>query len=113
MELSYEAPLVHAEGRIDAFESDLLNDHDVAVTLREMYLIKRRVSLAKRLLWRTLSIAARLPNTGVRQGPMMQDLRENAESMHFYADELLEDVTNLLNMQLAIAAHGPMRWCRC
>ena len=35
----------------------------------------------------------------------MQDLRENAESMHFYADELLEDVNNLLNMQLALAAH--------
>jgi len=35
----------------------------------------------------------------------MQDLRENAESMHFYADEMLEEVNNLLQMQLSIAAH--------
>jgi len=103
--LSYEVPLVDAEARLDAFEAQLLSDHDVTVLLRDMYLIKRRVTLAKRLLWRTLSIATRLPGAGDRTGPLMQDLRENAESMHFYADELLEDVTNLLNMQLALAAH--------
>jgi magnesium transporter len=102
--LSYEPPLVNSEARIDAFESELLRDHDVGETLREMYRIKRRVTLAKRLLWRTLSITARLVMPGVRQS-LLQDLRENAESMHFYADELLEDVTNLLNMQLALAAH--------
>jgi magnesium transporter len=103
--LSYEVPLVDAETRLDAFEAQLLSDHDVTALLRDMYLIKRRVTLAKRLLWRTLSIATRLPAAGDRAGPLMQDLRENAESMHFYADELLEDVTNLLNMQLALAAH--------
>jgi magnesium transporter len=102
--LSYEAPLVNAEARIDAFESQLLRDHDEGETLREMYRIKRRVTLAKRLLWRTLSMTTRLVMPGVRQGSLLQDLRENAESMHFYADELLEDVTNLLNMQLALAA---------
>jgi magnesium transporter len=77
----------------------------LSAVLRDIYLIKRRVTMAKRLLWRTLSIATRLPATGDRAGPLMQDLRENAERMHFYADELLEDVTNLLNMQLAQATH--------
>jgi magnesium transporter len=103
--LSYEPPLINAEERLDGFEAELLRDHDVGSTLQEMYRIKRRVTLAKRLLWRTLSITSRLPGPGLRQGPLLQDLRENAESMHFYADELLEDVTNLLNMQLALAAH--------
>lgn len=103
--LSYEAPLVDAETRLDVFEAQLLSDHDVTMLLHDMYLIKRRVTLSKRLLWRTLSIATRLPGAGDRTGPLFQDLRENAESMHFYADELLEDVTNLLNMQLALAAH--------
>jgi magnesium transporter len=37
--------------------------------------------------------------------PLYQDLRENAESMHFYADELVEDVNNLLSIQLALASH--------
>jgi magnesium transporter len=103
--LSYEPPLADAESRVDEFEASLLKNRDVPTALGEIYRIKRRILLAKRLLWRTLTIASRLPVPGVRQAPLMQDLRENAESMHFYADELLEDVNNLLNMQLALAAH--------
>lgn len=102
---SYEAPLDYAETQLDTFESALLQDHDVAALLVSLYSIKRRVGLAKRLLWRTISISTRLPNSGERGSPLLQDLRENAESMHFYADELLEDVTNLLNMQIQLAAH--------
>ncbi len=103
--LSYEPPLVEAEGRVDAFETQLLDEHEVSDMLREMYRLKRRIALAKRLLWRTLSVATRFPHAGDRTAPLMQDLRENAESMHFYADEMLEEVNNLLQMQLSIAAH--------
>lgn len=102
---TYEAPLDQAEAHLDTFESQLLRDHDVAALLQNLYRIKRRVGLAKRLLWRTISIGTRLPNGGERGTPLLQDLKENAESMHFYADELLEDVTNLLNMQIQLAAH--------
>lgn len=102
---SYEAPLVNAEGRLDAFEALLLREQHEAARLSEMYRIKRRITLAKRLLWHTLTITGRIPMPELKQGPLLQDLREHAESMHFYADELLEDVTNLLNMQLALAAH--------
>lgn len=103
--LSYEAPLVESETRVDGFEAKLMSDHDVADLLRQMYHMKRRLALSKRLLWRTMSITTRLPSFGERTGPLMQDLRENAESMHFYAEELLEDINNLLHMQLALAAH--------
>ncbi len=102
---TYEPPLDLAEAQLDAFEGELLRDHDVAQLLQGLYSIKRRVGLAKRLLWRTIGIAARLPNGGERGTAQLQDLKENAESMHFYADELLEDVTNLLNMQIQLAAH--------
>ncbi len=102
---SYEPPLLGAETRVDGFESKLMADHDVAELLRDMYHMKRRLALTKRLLWRTLSLTARIPAVGERGPGLMQDLRENAESMHFYAEELLEDVNNLLNMQLALAAH--------
>jgi magnesium transporter len=102
---TYEPPLVDAETRVDAFEAQLLSKHDVAAVVRELYQLKRRVTLAKRLLWRTLTVVARYPLPGERAGSLMQDLRENTESMHFYADELVEDVVNLLHMQLSLAAH--------
>jgi magnesium transporter len=102
---TYEAPLVDAEMRVDTFEAQLLGTHDVAEVVRELYQVKRRVTLAKRLLWRTLTVVTHYPLPGERSGSLMQDLRENTESMHFYADELLEDVVNLLHMQLSLAAH--------
>ncbi len=103
--LSYEAPLVHSETLVDGFESKLMAEHDVTMLLGDMYHMKRRLALTKRLLWRTLSIAPRLPAAGERSAAAIQDLRENAEGMHFYSEELLDDVNNLLSMQLALAAH--------
>lgn len=102
---SYESPLEDAEIRMDAIEGKLLGRTNVATQLQDMYTIKRRISLAKRLLWRTITVTHRLPLGEDRTIPLLQDLRENAESMHFYADELLEDINNLLAMQLSLAAH--------
>jgi magnesium transporter len=102
---SYEAPLEDAEVRMDAIEGKLLSRTNVSTQLQDMYTIKRRISLAKRLLWRTITVTHRLPLGEDRTIPLLQDLRENAESMHFYADELLEDINNLLAMQLSLAAH--------
>lgn len=103
--LSFETPLADAEARMDTFEGTLLQRTDVSTLLHEMYLLKRRISLAKRLLWHTISVGNRFSVGQDRHAPLIQDLRENAESMHFYADELLEDANNLLHMQLSLAAH--------
>lgn len=103
--LSYEAPLEAAEARMDDFEGTLLLRTDVSNLLHKMYMIKRRVALLKRLLWHTISVGNRFSIGQDKNAPLLQDLRENAESMHFYADELLEDVNNLLHMQLSLAAH--------
>jgi magnesium transporter len=103
--LSYEPPLEAAEARMDEFEGTLLLRTDVSTLLHQMYMIKRRVALTKRLLWHTISVSNRFSIGQDKGAPLLQDLRENAESMHFYADELLEDVNNLLHMQLSLAAH--------
>jgi magnesium transporter len=103
--MSYEPPLAESESRLDRFESSVLRPRQAAPMIQDMYLIKRRVTLTKRLLWHTLSIIQRLPQGDGRHGSLFQNLREDAESMHFYADELLDDVNNLLNMQLSLAAH--------
>ncbi|MDH4132563.1 MAG: hypothetical protein OEW17_08995 [Gemmatimonadota bacterium] len=102
---SYELPLEKAEALIDAFEGHLLGERDGAGTLPDAYRVKRRLNLSRRLLWRTLNLATRFRTANGRRAAVLQDLRENAESMHFYAEELLDDVNNLLNMHLALATH--------
>jgi magnesium transporter len=102
---TYEKPLEEAETQMDKFEAGLFRTQRVTLILREIYLLKRRVTLAKRMLWKMVSTATRLGTGAERGSTLFQDLRENAESMHFYADELLEDVNNLLHMQLSLASH--------
>lgn len=102
---TYQKPLEEAEGAIDQFEATVFSEHEFAGLLRRIYLVKRRVTLMRRMLSHTLDAVKKLVPGSEPTAPLYQDLRENVESMHFYADELLEDVNNLLSMQLALASH--------
>lgn len=102
---TYEKPLGAAETTIDAFEATVFGEHEFTDLLRRIYLEKRRVTQMRRMLSHTRDAIQKLVPATEPTAPLYQDLRENAESMHFYADELLDDVNNLLSMQLALASH--------
>jgi magnesium transporter len=102
---SYERPLNAAEESVDRFEETLFRPDAETPSLPRIHYLKRRVSLMKRMLWHTVGIVQRLTPTGERTQPVYQDLRENAESYHFWADELLEEVNNLLGIHVAMASH--------
>jgi magnesium transporter len=102
---TYQKPLEDAETTIDMFEATVFGEHEFTGLLRRIYLVKRRVTLMRRMLSHTLDAVKKLVPGSEPTAPLYQDLRENAESMHFYADELLEDVNNLLSIQLALASH--------
>ncbi len=102
---TYEKPLTAAESAIDAFEATVFGEHEFTELLRRIYLEKRRVTQMRRLLSHTLDAVQKLVPGSEPTAPLFQDLRENAQSMHFYADELVDDVNNLLSIQLALASH--------
>jgi magnesium transporter len=107
---TYLPPLEAIETRIDAFEEvvfggDEADSRAFTQDLRDIHLLKRQVTLIKRLLWRILDVVQRMsPATG-RPAALFRDVQENVESYHFYADELLDDANTILNVQLALAAH--------
>jgi magnesium transporter len=102
---TYEKPLQDAETAVDTFEATVFGEHELTGLLRRIYLVKRRVTLMRRMLSHTLDAVKKLVPGSEPTVPLFQDLRENVESMHFWADELLEDVNNLLSIQLAMASH--------
>ena len=107
---TYLRPMEGIEARIDAFEELVFGGRDAdarafAEDLREVHVLKRQVTLIKRLLWRTLDVVQRLSPGSGRAATLFRDVQENIESSHFYADELLDDVNTVLNVQLALAAH--------
>lgn len=103
-------PMEAIETRIDAFEELVFGGRDsdaggFSRDLREIHVLKRQVTLIKRLLWRTLDVVQRLSPPNGRGATLYRDVEENVESYHFYADELLDDANTILNLQLALAAH--------
>ncbi|MGH7560075.1 MAG: magnesium transporter CorA family protein [Gemmatimonadales bacterium] len=102
---SYEKPLATAEDSLDQFEEELFHGRARGPALPRIHQLKRRVSLIRRMLWQTTSVIQRLTPTGERTQPVYQDLRETAEGYHFWADELLEEVNNLLAMYVTMASH--------
>ncbi len=107
---TYLHPMERIEERIDAFEELVFSGRDsdsraFADDLRGIHVLKRQVTLIKRLLWRTLDVVQRMSPTSGRAATLFRDVEENIESYHFYADELLDDANTVLNVQLALAAH--------
>jgi len=102
---SYDRPLQQAEDDIDAFEEGLFRPDMPAPPLERVHVLKRRVSLIKRMLWQTQNVIVRMTPAGERMLPLYQDLKENSESFHFWADQLQEDLNNLLGMHVTMASH--------
>ncbi len=107
---TYQPPLEVIETRLDQFEVKVFEGRvepgsTFRGDLREIHLMRRQVTLCKRLLWRTVDVTQRMVPAAGRAATLFRDVQENAESYHFYADELLDDVNTLLSVQLALASH--------
>jgi magnesium transporter len=106
---TYQRPLEEVEHTLDRFDTKVFEGTveagaEFRADLREIHRLKRQVTLCKRLLWRTVDVTQRMvPNAG-KGAALLRDVQENAESYHFYADELLDDANTLLNVQLALAS---------
>ena len=107
---TYQRPLETIENRLDQFDTKVFEGSTAPgpsfrSDLREIHCLKRQLTLSKRLLWRTVDVTQRMVPAAGRAGTLFRDVQENAESYHFYADELVEDANALLNVQLALASH--------
>ncbi len=107
---TYQPPLEAIEGRLDQLDTKVFEGRNepgpgFRAELREIHLMRRQVTLCKRLLWRTVDVTQRMVPGAGRAATLFRDVQENAESYHFYADELLDDVNTLLSVELALASH--------
>jgi magnesium transporter len=107
---TYQRPLETVEARLDEFDAQVFegrNDPGPAFRndLREIHRLRRQLQLCKRLLWRTMDVTQRMVPAAGRAATLFRDVQENAESYHFYADELLDDANTLLTVQLSLASH--------
>ena len=102
---SFDAPLDQAESIAGEFEEAVLDETRRPPNLNAIHNLKRRVNVIKRILWQTNTVVQRLVPPQERIGAVFQDVKENAESYYFYADQLLEEINNLLGIHVALSSH--------
>lgn len=100
---TYHKPLEAMEISLDKFENSVLKDRSAPVEWEEIFLIKCRLNVIKRMLWHLLNTVQKfVPHSAVNL-PMCQDVRERLENLQFFADSLLDDLNNLMNIQMSLA----------
>lgn len=102
---TYWPPLDEAERAVGVHEKGLLERRDVATVIREVYVLKRKVTALRWMGRHTVDMIQKLKTSSEATNPRLTDLKENSDGLYFAADELLEDVNNLLHLQLSLAAH--------
>lgn len=103
--MTYDLAFLAFEQRFESFEAKLDQGKvtfEVFVQIRQE---ARRLSTIKRLLWHTLAIFQRLPRLQESEKLYAHDLVESVQSLMFFADELADDASKLINLELSLNTH--------
>lgn len=101
-------PLDEAEARIAAIEERQERPANSSSFVHEVFHLKRRINAIRSTSRHILETVKKVTAAGAQQmspSPRLNDLRENAESLYFATDEILEDANSLLTLTLAAADH--------
>lgn len=98
-----DAPLIDLEHQADSYENHVYQQNGVKHRpLRDGYFLKRKASAYRKILKLSLDI---LNKISVRPELIWKDfheLREYMDRLQFYADDVLENITGLMNLQVSI-----------
>lgn len=103
--LSFDPLLEEIENQLDPLAGALLSSRNKSQLLVRLHRSRRRLSIIKRLLWHTSAVIQRFPRGEGHLAAQVQDLRETVESLLFFADDLHEEATSLLNLEISMASH--------
>lgn len=101
---SYEKQIDHAFAELEAHESGVFSvPGSKPFHLKSAYYFKRRTFVNKLILKLTRDAITKLSSGNQTTTPVLQDLKENCDSLFFYVDELYENVTTLIGLHVSLA----------
>ena len=102
---SFKPVIDSTESAIEAIERKIFERKPSRGELLELHRYRSRLSVVKRLMLNTIPVirecAGFLPGS---HAPWVQDLKETSDAQFRIADELMEDVQNLLELQISLAS---------
>jgi magnesium transporter len=100
---SYETPAVRLSNELDDFESKVFSQNLTPQMLSELYQIKRKSLMSKKLLLFSQEAVSSIKLSD-SESDVLQDTRDlHLKLMNIY-DQIHEDVSNLVNFYLSISA---------
>ncbi|EIJ43923.1 Mg2+/Co2+ transporter [Beggiatoa alba B18LD] len=102
---SYEAPLVTGQGELERFEATIFEGKSTIDSVQNLYLLRRKMSIYQRMLYLFQDILIKLDSPFELHSPLLQDLREELESLCFLVDHTVESADNLLTLNLSLASY--------
>jgi magnesium transporter len=101
---SFDTPLRVAEEVFERLEQQIFSSRMARPRIEELYFLKRRSGVYRRILRQNLDTVHRFPSAGLRPS-QLQDLREEAERILLHAEELVDDSNHLFSAHMSIASH--------
>jgi len=102
--MTYDEPLTSLEHKAEDFEDRIFKSAKSRQIIREGYYIKRKASAFRKCLKFSLDILNTLQNHPEFVWKDFQGLKENTERFLFYTEDVLENVTGLLNLHISISS---------
>lgn len=100
---SYDAPAVHLSDELDEYESKVFSQNLTPVMLSDLYQIKRKSVISKKLLLFSQE-AVNSIKIAAKNAELLQDTKDlHLKLLNIY-DQIHEDVSNLVNFYLSISA---------
>lgn len=101
---TFNQPLTVLENRVEIFEQRIFEGSKNQNIVKEGYFLKRKASAIRKVLKFSLDILTSLPSRPDFVWKDFQGLRESTERNLFYTEDVLENVTGLLNLHVSLAA---------
>lgn len=102
--MTYDEPLSSLEQKADEFEEKIFHTAKSRAIIREGYYIKRKASAFRKCLKFSMDILNTLQTHPEFVWKDFQGLKENTERFLFYTEDVLENVTGLLNLHISISS---------
>ncbi len=102
--LKFDDPITELETRVEAFEQSIYENNKNQNIIKEGYFLKRKASAIRKVLKFSLDILVGLKERPDFTRSDFVGLKENIERNLFYTEDVLENVTGLLNLHISLAA---------
>ena len=102
---SFEKPIDNCLLQLESCEMRIFGAVKSQFSLQEGYYLRRKAFVFKRIVKLSLDLLPKISATDLTSAPYYQDLKDLADHLLFYADDLLEGANALLNLHISISSH--------